>query len=191
MSTYTQEELQAAVADAVGPIQSELDELKASQEQAAIEARITELAEQHEAEKAELQAQLDQATAEAETSKRAHDELVAFLEEEAAKAEAEAARSARREEIKDVVSAIFSEEYVEANIDRWASMDVEAFESLAADWKAVEAQKEEAEDQEKDPLATTAMQASTDGAPTPDLAAIRQGLARNRQGVRSVGASTR
>ena len=198
MSTYTQEELQAQIAEAVGPVAQELADLKASQEQAAIEARMNELAEQHEAEKADLQAQLDHATAEAEAAKRAHDELVAFLEEETAKAEALAVLDARRQEVKVVVAEIFSdEEYIETNLDRWASMDVEAFEAQVEDWKAAQAamkvEDTDKEEEKVDPLESTAMQASSDGAAdsSPDMTAIRRSLARNRRGVSQVGATTR
>ena len=192
MSTYTQDELQQQIADALGPVAQELSDLKASQEQAAIEARINELAETHDAEKAELQAMLDQAKAEAEASKLAHDELVAFLEEEAAKADAEAALDARREEVAAVVADIFDDKYIEENLDRWASMDAEAFEALSHDWTAAKSAKTEESEEKPDPLATTAMQAHADDtAGTVDLAAIRQALTRDRQGVRSVGATTR
>lgn len=191
MSTYTQDELQAAIADAMGPVQQELTDLKASQEQAAIEAQLNELAETHDAEKADLQTQLDQAKTEVEASKKTLDELVAYLDEEAATVKAEAALDARRTEVQLIVAEFFTdEEYIEKNLDRWASMDVEAFEDVTEDWKVAQAAKPVKGDVKPDPLVQTAMQASSNES-TVSIADARKALQRDRQSMRSVGASTR
>lgn len=185
--TYTEDELQAEIAG----LRNELDEIKASQEQAAIEARITELTESHEAQVAELQAQLDTATAAAEATKQQYEELVAFLDQEAAAAAAEEALKARREEIKTLVSDYFNEEHIEANLDRWASLDVDVLDALVEDWKAAAAAaaKPAVDEEEGGPdLTSSAMQAGLDqDSSQQDVADIRRSLHRQRHAIRTVG----
>lgn len=196
MSTFTEEQVQHEVAKATASIQAQLDEIMASQSQAAIDARFAELAETHAVEKAELLAQVDAAVAAAESAQKAHDELVAFLAEEQEQAEATAAFEARKAEVAETVGSRFSAEYVEANVDRWASLDAAAFEAQVADWEATavaiqEAAKvaEKSTTEKSEPVtAMTAGAEDVEGGP--DVASIRKDLGRNRQAVRSVGTRT-
>ncbi len=188
--TYTDEDLQALL----GPVQEELATLKASQDQAAIEARIEELTTKHQDELAELQDKVDSAAAEAEASKNAHDELVAYLDEEGARAVAEAALVARRDEVKAAVAGTFSEEHIEENLDRWASLDAEVFEAMLIDWKAaataaVAVTPDEDKKDEK-PIASSAMTASADDSHEPaNMSDLRRNLLRDPSAVKSVGAT--
>jgi DNA repair exonuclease SbcCD ATPase subunit len=189
VTTYTKEELDSAVAEAVAPLRDELEALKASQDEAAIEARINEMTEAHEAQVAEIQGQLDTAKAELEAAVAKYDELIAMIEQSEKDREAAEALEARRVEVKAAVADTFNEEYVEANLDRWASLDAEAFEAILADWKA--AAKAMATDKDgKETLVSTAMEiGSGDGDEGPSVSDIRRGLHRNRNEVRRVGAT--
>lgn len=138
MSTFTKEDLDAAVAEATAPLLEELNTLKSSQEEQEINARIEELKTEHASQVAELQAQLDSAVLERDTSKGQYDELVAALESaEAAEVEAAifaAVREERIAQVKEVAS--FSDEHIEASADRWAAMEQDAFEASLSDWSA-------------------------------------------------------
>lgn len=139
MNTYTEDELTAAVREAVAPVQAELDALRSSLAEGEVEERIAAARAELEAQIATLQTELDAATVRATAAEEAHAGVVAWLEaEEAARqaaAELEARQVARREAISEIAS--LSDEYVEANIDRWTAMDDEAFEVMLEGLKAV------------------------------------------------------
>lgn len=164
--TYSQDELDAAVAAAVKPLEDSLQEFKASMEQSEVEQRHAKEKAELEASIAEIQAQLDSATLKAGEADKKYEELVAFLEAEQAKAEAAAEIARRREErlavVKQVAST-FSDEYMEANADRWAAMADEDFAALTEDWKNIAAKAavgEESEESDESLTGQTAMTAS-------------------------------
>lgn len=160
--TYSDEEVQAlvtaGVAEATKELSKELEDLKATQTVSEWEAKIALTKEEHDAAVAELQAQLDKAVLEAEASKKANEDLTAYLEGEREREEREAAVEARKEErVKAVADAAsFPEEYVTANTERWAAMDDESFESLLADYRSMAAKPAG----ESNIPATTALQAT-------------------------------
>lgn len=169
-TSFTKDEVQAqvaaAVAEATRSISEELESFKASQEAAEVEARIAEAKAELEERVSGLQAELDAKVIEAETAKNAHAELVALLEAEEARVAEEAAAAERRDARVAAVSeaASFSEDYIAANADRWASLDDEIFEALIADYKAV-AEKASASTAGATKIpATTALVASRDEA---------------------------
>lgn len=184
-TTYTEAEFQAAVADALAPIRAELETLKASADAEAIEAKIAEIREAAEVQVAELEKKLDTAVLEAQAATEERDAVVAWLEAEAV-ATAEAAEiAARRDErltqVKDVAS--FPAEYLEANAERWASMDTETFEALLADYAAASSAKSDEESEDKgseldDALGETAMKASREGGTQKTMAATLSELRR-------------
>jgi len=188
VSTYTQDELEAQISAAVTPIQAQLDALLASQEQAVIDARISEMAETHKSEVAEIQEKLDKAMADVEAAKAAREELVSFLESEQAEIDAKVALDTRSKAVASKVEGMFSKEYVESNLERWASLDEEAFEAMLADWKAANTSTS-SENKNSGPV-STAMENSTDSGQSKDVSAIRRALQMNRESVRAVGAST-
>jgi len=195
MSEYTEEQVQARVAEAIAPIQAKLDEVVASQDQASNDARIAELVEAHEAAVAELQAEVDAATAAAGSASKAYEDLVAYLTEEQEKADASAAFEVRKTEVAEVIGDRFSDEYVEANVSRWASLEAEAFEALIADWEAASVASKAAAKAKSATSASAPVTAMTAGAASnddeaQDVASIRKGLQLNRQAVRAVGART-
>lgn len=144
VSTFTQEQLDAAVAKAVaeatGPLQTKLDELTSqSAEQAqqdAIDAAVAEKV----AELAELQTKFDAATLEAATEKKAREDLEAFLAAEQTKADEKAAADARKdariEEIK-TAELPFTDEWIEENADRLAAMNDEDWAARLVEWKTL------------------------------------------------------
>jgi predicted ribosome quality control (RQC) complex YloA/Tae2 family protein len=139
LSTFTQDDIDAAVAAATKPFEDKLKDLLASQEQAAVEERIAKERAELEQKVAEVQSQLDSAVLEAAEAKKVADETVAYLQ--AVKAEEEQATEiAKRKEdrltmVREVAS--FPDEYIEANADRWAALADEDFEALTNDWKAI------------------------------------------------------
>ena len=165
--TYTEAEFQAAVTEALAPIQAELETLMASADAVAIELKIAEIREAADAQVAELEKKLDTAVLNAQAATEERDAVVAWLEAEASAAVEAAEIAARRDErltqVKDVAS--FPAEYLEANAERWASMDDETFEALLADYAAASSAKSNVEDGDEgsesvDTLGETAMKAS-------------------------------
>lgn len=139
MKTYTEDEFNAALREAVAPLQAELDTLKSSQVEGEIQAKVDAAVSEFAQKLADLQSELDKAELRASEAVKERDEIVAFLEAEVKTAEEaallEAKRSERKEAIQEVAS--FSDEYVDANLDRWTAMDDEAFTAVLEDWKAV------------------------------------------------------
>lgn len=193
VTTYTQEDIDTAVAEAVAPLQAKLEALLEEQGLAEFDARLTEMSQAHEAKVAELQTEIDTAVAAAEAAKTERDEIVAFWDEVAKAEELALALSARQDEIREAVSGLFSEDYVEANLERWAGMEAEAFEIILADWTAAaEAAKTAAEASEdeasEEPAVSTAMQHGGGDGGT-DVSDIRRSLYGRGNEVRNVGAS--
>lgn len=194
--TYTQEELEAAVATAVEAatksLSDEVADLRTDQEQAAVEARIAEV-------RTELQAQLEAATAakeqaeaDATEAREAAEALVAYLTAEVEAAEAAEALKVRQDERVAVVKEIatYSDEYLDAKAPRWAEMADEDFDAFVEDLKAtVEAAKATASDDSNDAgseqgsslIPETAMSTErAGGTDTSSMSAVRGVLALSR-----------
>ena len=178
--SITQEDLDKAVAAAVTPLQTELEELRKFKAEAestdAVNAAREELRAEVEAAKVaaeELQQKLDAATIEATEAKTKHEEIVAWLQAEAERVEAEAQVAALRDERKQAVTALelFPEEYVEENAQRFAEMSPEVFEATMEGWKVIKASKSD-ESKKDDELPKTTVFAATrdeDGTKTSHL----------------------
>lgn len=139
MTTYTEEQLAAAIKEAVAPIQAELDALRASHAEDEVEARVSAVKSELEAQIEELQRSLDAAEIKATSAESERDEVLAWLEAEA-QAQAEAAeREARKSERLEVIkeAACFSDDHIERNIDRWVAMSDEDFTALVEDYKTL------------------------------------------------------
>lgn len=145
--TYTEDELAAAIAKAIGeataPLQTKLAELENSQQKSEMDAAIE--AAKAEAQKAidDLQAKLDAATIEATAAKTAKEELDSFWADAIAKAENEKAMEARRDERLSAVKEFggFDEKYIEDNADRFVAMSDDDFTARLEEWKALVASK--------------------------------------------------
>lgn len=188
MSTYTEDELQAAIEAAVKPVREELDSFKASQEAEEVEARIAQAKAEADEAKAEVEKQLDTVTLERDEAVKAKTELEEYLADEAKKAEEAAEFAAKRDErvaqVKEVAS--FDDEYVNTHADRWTAMADEDFAGLLEDWKVVKATKDEGGSSTTIPAAT-AMTATRDGDSAPSLADVR----REVMGLRNRGTDPR
>jgi len=140
-TTFSQEQVDAMIAEALTPMQEELSVLRAKSDAEEVETQIAALTEQYDSEVAEIRSQLDAKVLEAAAATAKYDELVTMLED-AATADAEAAERAERLEsrlaqIEEVAN--FPEDYIAAQSDRWAAMSDEAFEATLADYTAVAA----------------------------------------------------
>lgn len=167
MKTFTEDELAAAVQAAIAPIQAELDALKDEKAEVEVDARIAEI----QTESAELvsqaQADKDVAVLSATEATQKYEDLVSYLEaEQAAVAEAaaaEARKTERLDQIKEIAS--FKDEYIAENLDRWAALSDEAFD-LFKDSLAQVSTKDESAAGEGAKIPETAMEGlrSSDGA---------------------------
>lgn len=156
--TYTQDDVDAAVAAALAPLKEQLSKMEAEMAEAGIEARIAEASAELTKQIEDLQAQLDTKVLEAEEARKSVTDITAYLDAVAAEAQAAADQASRKEVrlalVREVAS--FPDEYIDANADRWASLEDEAFEALVNDWRAIASKKPE----ETQLPAATAMVAS-------------------------------
>lgn len=138
VTTYTDDEVKAAVDSATAPLSARISELEAAASAAQTASTVEEL----EAKITELQASLDAQVLAVQAAVAERDEIVAWLEGEAKAAEEQAALEARKEErlamIKEV--AAFPDDYLDANIERFAAMSDEDFSVALDGWKAIAGQ---------------------------------------------------
>lgn len=139
MTTYNDEDFTKAVQAAVAPVQAELDRLRASLATSEVETQIAEAVAGVTAELDAAKADLDSAMVRATAAEKERDDIVAYLEAQAQEiaqaAERESKREARRAAVKEASS--LTDEYIDANLDRWVAQDDETFEAVLADWKAI------------------------------------------------------
>lgn len=150
MSTYTQEQMDAAIAAAVAKatseatasLQSKLDALEAASKESevgkAVEAAVAEAITPLQSQVSDLQKQLDDATVARTAAETAKAEVEAFWADAVAKAEQEQTVAARKDEriakIRD--AKVFDDAYIEANADRFAAMSDEDFAARMEEWAA-------------------------------------------------------
>lgn len=140
-TTYTEEDLKAAVEEAVAEALAPFQE---SANLEALQAAIDEAIAPIQAQVEELQNQLDTATLRAEKAEKDYADLVALLEAAKAEEEAKAALEARKAERLEAVKDLgFSEDWVNERLDRWTAMADEVFQELLDTWKAAIASKNE------------------------------------------------
>lgn len=164
--TYTEDELtahvDAAVSRAVGDLRTQLADLQASQEAAAIEERVrtaVEAATQPlQAQVTELQGKLDAAELEKTAEKARADTAEAAIAEAQRSAEIATRTDARIAKVKEAVGERFGEDYLKENATRWAEMTEEAFEAQVKEYAALIGKGEEEGD---DVPTTSALQATT------------------------------
>lgn len=172
--TYTEDEYNALVAK-VTDLEAKVSELTAATETSATDAAIAAAKVELEAQIADLQSKLDTATLEAEAAKKSHDDLVGYLEGEAAAIQAASELDARKTERLAAVkeAASFPDEYLESNADRFAAMSDEQFAAALEDWKTIAPKSTSAKD---DIPSTTAMAASRSNDSTPNVLSEVMGL---------------
>ena len=139
--TYTEDDLKAAVAEALAPVQAELDQLRLKDKASETDAAIEQVKAEYTSTIEDLQRQLDEEAIKAESARNELANVVSYLEAEvnadAERAEFEARRAARIEAVNEV--AEFPEDRLEASADRWAKMSDEEFASLLEDFAAAAA----------------------------------------------------
>lgn len=167
MKTFTEEELNAAVAAAVAPIQAELETAKEAQADKDVDDRVSEVKAEADQAVADIQGQLDEAMVQKGAAEKALEDTKAYLESVRADEEAAAAHAAALESRKAAVAelALFGDEYVETNIERWAALADEDFDALMADWKTVaESAKSNSSEGAEEESSDTAMNSTRDTA---------------------------
>lgn len=143
MKTFTEDELKAAIDEAVAKATAELQEkvktFEASVQESEVEGKIEAAKAELQTKVDELQGQLDAAVLEAKTEKDNREAIEAWLAEEATKAEQAKEIAARREDrvakVKEV--ADFPEDYLEKNADRFAAMSDEDFEARLEEYREI------------------------------------------------------
>jgi alkanesulfonate monooxygenase SsuD/methylene tetrahydromethanopterin reductase-like flavin-dependent oxidoreductase (luciferase family) len=142
MKTYSEDELISAVNEAVAPLLAELTSLREKESQEQVEARIAEAEAAAAAKATEIQNQLDAAELRATEAEKARDDVLAWLQAEAQAIEeatlVESLREARRDAVKQLATA-FTDEQIEAKLDRWVAMDEDTFEEFLEGLKVVSA----------------------------------------------------
>jgi len=137
VETFTKEQLDAAIALAVAPLQAELDSLKNAQVEDETSAQIAQAQAEADARVAEVQTELDAKVLEAAEATRKFEELEAFLADSAAAEQAaaqfEALKTERLAAIKEVAS--FPADHIDKNIERWVAMDEDSFADQLETWK--------------------------------------------------------
>lgn len=143
--TYDEEDFIAAVREAVAPVKATADERidTLTRENDSLKAQLEEVhstqAEQETAGQiAEMQSKLDEAELRASAAEENLSNMVAYLESVTAEKEAVEALEARKSEVRELIrdAAGFRDEYIEENLDRWASMSEELFEATLNDYRA-------------------------------------------------------
>jgi hypothetical protein len=144
-TTYTEEELKAAVDAATLPLAARIKDLEASHQESEVEAAVAAAKAESDAKIAEVQAELDAKVIEAEAEKTRADGIVAWLDEQKTIAEQAAVAEARKAERLDAVKEVanFPAEYLEKNADRFAAMSDEDFDTAIDGFKAAIARTEE------------------------------------------------
>ena len=198
-ATFTQEDLDAAVSQAVDAatqsLKDQVADLRTDQEKAAVEARIAEVRAELEAEVEAANAALAEVESKATAAEQAHADVVAWLAGEKESAERAAELATRAEERKAAVKEIasFSDEYLDANASKWAEWADDDFDTFvdglksaaeatreAAAAAALEAEEAAKREKGNSLIPETAMSAERSGETDPSKAAIRSVLALGR-----------
>lgn len=139
--TFTQADLDAAVAAATADLQTRLEELGAQVRDTEVGRAVAEAVAAKETEVSELQAQLDAAEAARTAAESKLTETEQFWADAIASHEEQATVAARRDErvAKAKEASVLSEEYLEKNADRFAAMTDEDFAARLEEWRAIAA----------------------------------------------------
>lgn len=136
---FSQDDLDAAVAAATGPLQKRLAELEAQVQETEVGKAVAEAVATEAARTAELQTQLDKAEAARTAAENRLAETEQFWTQAIAEHQAAAELESRREQrIAQATDAgVFAEDYVLANADRFAAMSDEDFNARLAEWALI------------------------------------------------------
>ena len=159
--TYSQEEVDRAVAEAISDLQAELDKVRQSESARALEEAVEAAKQELQAQIDELQTKLDTAVVETEQARAERDKVQADWDAEKAEAEEAQLLASRRESrlAKVKEAACFPDEDLEENADRFVAMSDEDFEARLAEWAALV-------DRSDDPPRKTALTAARENSST-------------------------
>lgn len=139
--TFTQAEVDAAVAAATADLQTRLDELGAQVRDTEVGRAVAEAVAAKDAEVSELQNRLDAAEAARTAAENQLQTVETFWAEAIAAHEERAVVEARRtERVAEAKAAgVLSDEYVDTNADRFAAMSDDDFKARLDEWRAIAA----------------------------------------------------
>lgn len=137
--TFTQEDLDAAVAAASSPLQQRLVELEAQVQETEVGRAVAEAVAAKETAVIELQQQLDAAVAARTTAETKLTETEQYWADAIAAHEAAVQLAARAQDraAKAKELGVFNDEYIDANAERFAAMSDEDFGDRLEEWKLI------------------------------------------------------
>lgn len=142
--TFTQDELDAAVAAASAPLQQRLAELEAQVQETEVGRAVTDAVAAKETTIAELQQQLDAAVAARTTAESTLTETEQYWADAIAAHEAAVELAARAQEraAKAKELGVFNDEYIAENAERFAAMTDEDFNARIEEWQLIASKRE-------------------------------------------------
>jgi hypothetical protein len=137
--TFSQEDVEAAVAAATTDLQKRLEELGAQVRDTEVGRAVADALATKDTEVSELQAQLDAAEAARTAAENKLTEVEQFWADAITAHEEEATFAARREQrVTEATEAgVFSDDYIGENADRFAAMSDEDFKARLDEWKVI------------------------------------------------------
>lgn len=140
MTTFTKEQVDAAIAEAVtkatAPLQEKIATLETASEESKVGSAVAEAVEPLQAQIATIQAELEAAVQAQKVAEDAKAETDKFWAEAIEKAEAEKVAAARKDErlakVREVAN--FPEEFITKNADRYAAMSDDEFNARVEEW---------------------------------------------------------
>lgn len=137
--TFTQEQVDAAIAAAIAPLQDRVGELQKAAQETEVGKAVSEASAALQEQIDALQAQLDEATVRATAAEQAKTEVETFWAEaikaETEKAEREGRKAERIEKAK--AAGVLTEDYITANADRFAEWTDDEFAARLDEWSQV------------------------------------------------------
>lgn len=137
--TFTQEQVDAAIADAIAPLQDRVGELQKAAQETEVGKAVSEASAALQEQIDALQAQVDEATVRATAAEQAKTEVETFwaeaIQAETDKAERESRKTERIEKAK--AAGVLTEDYITANADRFAEWTDDEFAARLDEWSQV------------------------------------------------------
>jgi hypothetical protein len=138
---FTQQDLDAAVTAATGPLQQRLAELEAQAQDTEVGRAVAAAVAEKDTQITDLQTQLDTTTAARTAAEAKLTETDQFWANAIAEHEQAVAIAARREERIGKASelGVFNDDYIAANADRFAAMSDDDFAARLDEWRLIAA----------------------------------------------------
>lgn len=139
--TFTQEDLDAAVAASTVPLQQRLNELEAQVQESEVGRAVAQATETKDAEISKLQQQVDAVEAARTAAEHKLVETEQFWADAIAAHEATAELAIRKDQrVAEAKQAgVFGDDYIEENAERFAAMSDEDFSARLDEWRLIAA----------------------------------------------------